>query len=69
MKKKTLIIMLFLLLINMSTYAENIEITIPEFDILLNDTIYNNATEEYPFIVYKNINYFPVTWDISSALG
>ena len=50
-------------------FGEEVEITIPEFDITINGNVIDNQTEKYPFVSYKGITYIPMTWDLSYALG
>jgi hypothetical protein len=69
--KKIIILILMGLLLIPSAFAGGKDVTIsfPEFDITLNGTKVNNASERYPFILYKGITYIPMTWDLSNALG
>ncbi|TCT14701.1 hypothetical protein EDC18_105183 [Natranaerovirga pectinivora] len=39
--------------------------TIPEFKIKINGKSINNAKEEYPFLVFRDVTYFPLTWKIA----
>lgn len=39
-------------------YAE-----LPTFDIRVNGKLIDNDTEPYPALVFRNITYFPMTWD------
>lgn len=69
--KKLILVVLVLLFAIPAAFAETNEITVklPEFDVTLNGTIINNATEPYPFLHYKGITYIPMTWDLANALG
>ncbi len=67
--KKTIILMVILLCTTMTAFGEEVEVSLPEFDITLNNTKFDNSKEPYPFILYKNVTYLPMTWDISKALG
>jgi len=86
MKKLISLALLLLLIITAipyTTYGSNqrIQITIPSFKITLNGTPIDSSYREYPFIVYKGITYFPMTysdcrylglettWDILAGLG
>jgi|GEM_PF-1185514 len=42
---------------------------LPNFPVSFNGTPIDNQRATYPLIVYKNITYFPMTWDYASALG
>lgn len=46
-----------------------IEVKMPAFQIYLNDELIDNARSKYPVFVYKNITYFPMTWNYTQALG
>lgn len=35
---------------------------IPKFDVQVNGKTINNAEEEYPLLVFRDITYFPLTW-------
>ena len=62
--------MIVMILLNISVYAEQeVEITIPDFDVVIGDQIIDNVHNKYPMILYKNITYFPMTWNFSRALG
>ncbi len=41
---------------------EEYAIFIPNYSIYINGMLINNMKEEYPFINYKGITYFPMTW-------
>ncbi|WP_165452342.1 DUF5050 domain-containing protein [Paenibacillus thalictri] len=49
--------------------AHRIEVSLPSFPVFLNHTPVDNLHSQYPLIVYKDITYFPMTWDYSRALG
>lgn len=49
--------------------AETVNVTIPEFGILINGDEVSNSYAKYPCIVYKDITYFPMTYNDSRALG
>lgn len=36
--------------------------TIPAFPIHVNGKLIDNSTEEYPFLIFRDITYFPITW-------
>lgn len=35
---------------------------IPTFPIHVNGKLIDNSTEEYPFLIFRDITYFPITW-------
>ncbi|SDE65690.1 hypothetical protein SAMN02799630_06009 [Paenibacillus sp. UNCCL117] len=43
--------------------------SIPSFTVKVNGTVIDNAKQRYPFLIYKDITYFPLTWDNTQALG
>ena len=50
-------------------YAATVQVTLPTFDVTLNGIKIDNATRQYPLIVYKDITYFPMTYDDCRFLG
>lgn len=44
-------------------------ISFPPFRITINGVLQNNAYREYPFITYRDITYFPMTFDDCLSLG
>ena len=46
-----------------------VSVSMPTFDITINGHIIDNETRKYPFLVYKGITYFPMTWYDSRVLG
>lgn len=67
----TLIIILTLLLGILPSFAETeeIDVDLASGDIRINGTNIDNSKETYPFISYKDITYFPMTWDFAKAMG
>ncbi|WP_240422004.1 DUF5050 domain-containing protein [Paenibacillus periandrae] len=45
------------------------EVSLPAFPIFLNGTPVDNTHSIFPLLVYKDITYFPMTWDYARALG
>ncbi|MEG1584662.1 MAG: hypothetical protein RR361_06385, partial [Anaerovorax sp.] len=45
------------------------QVTIPSFPITLNGQLIRNEYRQYPLILYKDITYFPMTYDDSRFLG
>ena len=55
---------------NVALAAENeVVVTIPDFDVVINNEIIDSYSMEYPLIVYKDITYFPLTWSWCNELG
>ncbi len=73
MKKLILFLVILILILGTLTniYASqsNVAITLPSFKITLNDTQIDNSYREYPFIIYKGITYFPLTYFDCRFLG
>jgi len=73
--KKIALIVLFVVMIIPMCFADGnitedqVEVTLPGFDVTVNGNVIENRSEVYPFIVYKGITYLPMTWDMSYALG
>ena len=44
-------------------------VTIPSFPITLNETLFDFRYDKYPFILYKDITYFPMTYKHCAYLG
>lgn len=49
--------------------ASDVYVTIPEFDITLNGEILDSENSEYPAIIYKNITYIPLSWNMNQFMG
>ena len=58
-----------LILFSTSFASENINVKIPTFATSINDIAFNNENEKYPLIVYKDITYFPMTWNMCRSIG
>lgn len=79
MKKLTTNILKILLLSNLiflfsfvntsNAFATEVTITLPTFDVTMNGVEIENEYRQYPFIVYKDITYFPMTYFDSRFLG
>jgi len=46
-----------------------VQIAVPSFDFYINNEKIDYKTSEYPIITYKDITYFPMTWDYARMLG
>lgn len=72
MKKLLLILSLILAFTAIQTpvaYAANASVTIPAFKVTLNGVPFESQNARYPLLVYRDITYFPMTWNLSRALG
>ncbi|MEK8133071.1 hypothetical protein WMW72_34920 [Paenibacillus filicis] len=54
-----------------ASYAQptNMYAHLPTFNIFVNDEWINNGKEEYPFLVYNDVTYYPMTWHFNSKFG
>lgn len=52
-----------------AVYASTENATISSGVITLNQQVINNETAEYPFLLYRNITYVPMTYHLSRFLG
>ena len=62
-------VVLCFLLAGSVAYAAPVRVSLPGFDITINNLRIDNAAREYPFIVYKDISYFPMTYHDCRFLG
>ncbi|WP_159888308.1 hypothetical protein [Paenibacillus puerhi] len=44
-------------------------VSVPGFTVQVNGVLIDNARQRYPFLVYRDITYLPLTWDNTQALG
>ena len=51
------------------TNAKSVDVHLPTFDIYVNEVKVENDYKKYPFIVYKGITYFPLTYDDAKFMG
>ncbi|TMV44676.1 DUF5050 domain-containing protein [Paenibacillus mesophilus] len=49
--------------------TDRVEVSFPEFSVTVNGTVLDVRHSEYPLLVYKDITYFPMTWNNMTALG
>lgn len=49
--------------------AGSIPVKLPEFNVYVNNQLINNYIAKYPVFEYKDIAYFPMTWNYTQALG
>lgn len=52
-----------------NSYSNSVVVSIPTFPITINGTRKDNSYAKYPYIVYNNITYCPMTYYGSSFLG
>lgn len=61
--------LIYMFFSNQTVEAETATVTIPEFPVTINGEIFDSYYNEYPLIVYKDITYFPMTYENSRFLG
>ena len=73
MNKKVLIVLIAIsiFITQKVAFAEAFEVnvTIPVNDITVNGELIDTEHSQYPALLYKNITYFPMTWDYLSGIG
>lgn len=69
--KKILLVLMSFMMIATTAFAEGNEVTvtIPGYDVVLNGVVVDNQKADYPFITYKEITYIPMTYDLTAAIG
>lgn len=69
MKKKYLFsAVMLMLMLSLCSFAKE-KISLPSFDVKINDTAFPSENREYPLIVYNDIIYFPMTYYDARFLG
>lgn len=69
--KRCLIALSMVLLLPSNVLAKNkdVKVNIPQFSVNINNQKMEKEKSKYPPIVYKDITYFPMTYDNSNFLG
>jgi len=49
--------------------AASVNVSIPTFDVNVNDVQYNSSYSAYPFLIYNDITYMPMTYDFATFMG
>lgn len=52
-----------------ATEIHPVEVSLPSFPVQINGVAIDPSNAKYPPIVYKDITYFPMTWDYTRSLG
>lgn len=73
MRIRKAIIFIFIIILVFPTNAvfastSELTATIPMFDIYINGNLIDNVHSDYPLITYKDITYFPMTYDYVNSL-
>lgn len=74
-RRAGLFLLILMMLVNLAlpagtvTAGQNVQVTIPTFEVSLNGVGIDNSYSQYPPIVYKDITYFPMTYYDCRFLG
>ncbi|MCL1983270.1 MAG: hypothetical protein FWG53_09345 [Clostridiales bacterium] len=68
MKKNILIVLICAVLTPNTVYANSVTVEIPSFPVSLNGQIFDNSYNQYPFIVYNDITYFPMAYNYAKFM-
>lgn len=49
--------------------SDGVKVQVPSFPVKINGTKIDNNHAPYPLLIYKDITYFPMTWDYARGLG
>lgn len=52
-----------------SAESRKITVSVPSFPVTVNGVEYNSDYSEYPFLVYNDITYMPMTYDFATYMG
>lgn len=72
MKKRFLLMLAVLsmtLISSVSASAKTVDVIIPDYECVIGNSSVYYKDSIYPMISYKDITYFPMTWDYCNALG
>ena len=71
MKKRMvlLVILVGILLWSNPAYAKNVTVQVPTFKVELDGVAYDDQHAKYPLLVYQDVTYFPMTYQLTRSLG
>lgn len=71
MKKTTSLIIIFTLLMSFCSFAADtrVEVVIPDYQVIIDNSFVYYCDSLYPFINYKGITYFPMTYEYCRAMN
>ena len=49
--------------------GNEVNVKIPSFPVIVNGVEYNSKYSEYPFLIYNDITYMPMTYDFATFMG
>lgn len=67
--KKVIGILIVLFIMTTISFGEDLTATVVDYDIYINGERILTEESQFPFLNYKNITYFPMTYDYTRALG
>ena len=73
MKKSILFALCVLFCLGSPSFAaaegRHVKVSIPNFSVTVNGVEYNSRYSEYPFLLYNDITYMPITYDFAEFMG
>lgn len=72
MKKSMQLLLALLVLLLWATplyAAQAVTVQVPNFPVKLDGVAYDNQHAQYPLLVYRDVTYFPMTYQLTRALG
>ncbi len=69
MKKLICSLLMLCAFFGIKASAQTLEVSLPQYQITINGQTINNNASEYPFLEYKNILYFPLTYNMCEFVG
>ncbi len=64
-----LVVLVGILLWSNPAYAKNVTVQVPTFKVELDGVAYDNQHAKYPLLVYQDVTYFPMTYQLTRSLG
>ncbi|MFB0840869.1 hypothetical protein [Paenibacillus oleatilyticus] len=49
--------------------SPEVQVSFPVFPVTVNGTVTDQTHSQYPLLLYRDITYFPMTWNYTSSLG
>lgn len=69
MKKLLILVFILLIVLSSNVNAKTVTATIPDYSLTLENSSIYHFDSEYPLLSYKNVTYFPLTYDYLRALN
>ena len=67
--RQVLLVLALLLIPHAAQAAEMVQVSLPTFAVTLNGVQADSTKSQYPFLVYKDITYVPMTYEDAQLLG